>query len=123
MQLFEVNGVDLTKHITVPSYVMNRKDVYKEWEDADHITHRNIFRSRIEGKFTLKFREKDVYYNFLELIKNNKTAEGYIPVLLYVNNLHEVVSANVFLEFSPANTVPLFKRGTYSGFEVKVVER
>ena len=123
MQLFQVAGVDLTQHITVPSYIVNEKDVCKEWEDANYITHRNIIRTRVEGKFTMRFMEKEKYYNFLELVKNNKTVSGYIPVSLYVNNLHKVVATNVFLEFMPANTVPLFKRGTYNGFEVKVVER
>ena len=123
MHLFNIAGVDLTKHIVAPSYIMNEKDVYNEWEDANYVKHRNVIRTRIEGKFTMKFMEKEVYYNFLDLMKNNRTSSGDILASLYVNNMHKVVSTNVFIEYAPANTIPLFRNGTYNGFEVKVTER
>lgn len=122
MELFNIAGKDLTRNITVPSYTINQNDVYKQWEDANHIVHRDITRTKIEGKFTMRFSDKDSYYDFLQLVENNKNKGGYITATLYVNNKNMTVTANVFLVFTPANTVPLFRNGTYSGFEVKVME-
>ena len=123
MQLFNIAGVDLTKHITVPSYEVNQEDEYKKWTDANYIEHRECFRKRISGKFTMKFLDKARYFEFLELLETNREVGGYTPASLYVNNLNKVVATNVFISIAPANTLPFFRNESYKGFTVTVKER
>lgn len=120
MQLFNIAGNDLTKHITMSSYNVNEEDVYTGWTDANRVDHRFVHRQRVSGKFTMKFTEKEEYFSFLELCKSNKTREGYITTKLYVNNLNQVKELDVFITFKPANNLPLYKNGEYKGFEVNV---
>lgn len=123
MRLFSINGEDLTQYITVPSYNINSKDIYTAWVDANHVTHRDVTRTKVSGKFTMLFDEHNEYFEFLELIKKHKGAGGYIPVSLYVNNLNTVVNVDVFMDMEPANTLPYFGIRKYDGFEVSIEER
>ena len=123
MQLFNIAGVNLTSYIVAPSYEINQQDEYKEWEDGFYITHRDFKRTRISGKFTMKFRDKEKYYFFLKLLNDNKTSDGYIPASLYINNINEVKESNFFILIKPANTVPLFNKDTHKGFTVTIKEQ
>ena len=123
MQLFNIAGVDLTKHIMVPTYEINQVDEYKKWTDANHIEHRECFRKRVLGKFTMKFLDKDNYFEFLELLKKYKEVGGYTSTSLYVNNLNEVITTNVFITITPTNTLPFFRNESYKGFTVTIREQ
>lgn len=123
MRLFSINGKDLTHYITVPSYIMNSKDVYNEWVDANGLTHRDVYRTKVSGKFTMLFTDHDEYFDFLKLINEHKGTGGYVPVSLYVNNLNTIVNTDVYIEMEPANTLPYFGINKYDGFEVSIVER
>jgi hypothetical protein len=69
------------------------------------------------------FFEKEEYFAFLDLLKNNKGAGGYIPVSLYVNNLNKTASINAFITINPANTIPYMGTSKNEGFEVTITER
>lgn len=123
MQLFNIAGNDFTKHITVPSYKVNKHDEYKEWEDENCVIHREIIRTRISGDFTMMFLNKESYYNFINILKRNKDAGGYTPASLYVNNTDEVVDTKVFISIDPENAIPLIGNESHKGFEVQITER
>lgn len=123
MQLFNIGGTDLTKYITVPSYAVNEQDVYKEWEDANGIIHRHVYRKKISGNFTMLFFDKDEYFAFLDLLNSNKGAGGYTPASVYVNNTNKTALIDAFITINPSNTIPYMGTSKNEGFEVTIVER
>lgn len=122
MILFRIDKTDLTNKIVAPTYKINSKPVYKKWIDANAVTHREIYRKKVEGTFTIKFKNKEEYFHFLELLKEYTTNGGYVPVSLYVNNLNEVRDANVFIDIDPENKIPYIGTGQDNGFKVKIEE-
>lgn len=123
MELFRIGDTDLTTHILVPTYKVNRQDNYNEWVDGNGKTHHDIYRTSVSGTFTLKFTEHEKYFEFLELLKTHTGAGGYTPVSVYVNNKNEVANINAFIDIKPANTLPLYGVGEYEGFEVNIEEQ
>lgn len=122
MQLFNINGTDLTRFIMVPSYKVNEFNIGEEWTDANESDHRDIVRTRVQGSFTLKFHTEDEYWDFMDLVNNNKTSGDYLLVTLFLNNKNKVVSKNIFIDFEAANTLPYFGIKEYSGFDVTIKE-
>lgn len=123
MELFKIGDKDLTKHIMVPTYKINSQPDYYEWTDANYTKHRDIRRRVISGSFTVKFVEQTDYYDFITLINENTEADGSTPVSLYVNNLNKVSNTKVFITIDPENTLPLYGKRSYDGFEVTIEER
>lgn len=126
MELFCIDGKDFTTRITVPTYAVNRTDVFEEWVDANHITHRDRTRGRIEGTFTLLFSDKKDFFDFIDTVNRCKDPGGcYIaPVSLYVNNENIVEhDLQVFIEMELANSLPIMNIGENEGFEVTVTQR
>lgn len=126
MKLFSINGVDFTSFIKVPTYKVNRKDIYEEWTDANHVSHRKRTRGQIEGTLTLLFNEKSDLFNFLNTVNTNKDSGGcYIaPVSLYINNENTVVdNLEVFIEMDLPNNLPILNLSENNGFEIGITER
>lgn len=125
MQLFVVDGKDFTNHITVPSYKVNKDDIYVEWEDAAYGKHKEVVRTKVKGNFKLLYddiEELDDFFDTIEALKS-ESDDGSIEATLYLNKLHTVETVNVFIEYSPANEKPFFQKQKVSGFEVSVEER
>ena len=121
MALLTVNSHDYTKYIVSGSWEVNHKDVYKSWTDANGINRRNVYRTRIEGEFSMQFLNRTAYGTFMSDLAAVKTA-GYYPVTVYANDTQTAVSANVYLNMEPAMeanySTPLFGK-----FSVKLEER
>lgn len=123
--LFKIGEIDYTSHIVAPTYSVDLKPLYDEWVDANRITHREVVRKRIEGKFTMKFYNISEYNEFLENLHDSETLGGYVICSLYANctrTMYEDVE--VFFELDLPNEEPFISSGgEYEGFEVTVVER
>lgn len=123
--LFKIGEIDYTSHIVAPTYSVDLKPLYDEWVDANRITHREVVRKRIEGKFTMKFYSISEYNEFLENLHDSETLGGYVICSLYANctrTMYEDVE--VFFELDLPNEEPFISSGgEYEGFEVTVVER
>ncbi len=123
MQLLNINGIDFTHFITVPSYKVNRQNEYIEWQDANFIVHRFLTRTRVSGTCTMMFDDKDEYYTFLDTVEENKVTAGYIPgCTIYCDNIHETVLADLYIDLDPPEAVPLFG-SKHEGFEITITER
>lgn len=56
---------DLTPYIVVPSYNVQRKAEYYEWEDMRHNVHRKVKRATTSGSFELFIDDMDVMNEFI----------------------------------------------------------
>lgn len=126
-QLFVINGVDFTNHITVPNYRMNRKDVGDTWTDGNKTEHVYIVRQQIEGAFTFRADSVETYKLFCKTVNENKITtgkySGAVLASMYLNNEDAFVSAYVRLSFDPKNELPYIDANKKrDGFEVTVKE-
>lgn len=99
--LAKINGTDITKWINTSSYEVNAEDVMNTWEDANKVTHRDIIRQRVKGKFSLSFSNISECEEFVELIKANRLPDKRILMTLKVLNENEERTLYVFFKFLP----------------------
>ena len=124
MQLFSFGGVDYTRRITVPDYQINRLPIYTTWTDGNNITHRDVSRYQLSGSFTVWFDSVSDQLAFQsELNAAVQAAGGYLPCSLYAVNDDAVYSANVYVDWTPKNELPLLGRGKHGGIQLKITER
>ena len=125
MNLLVIGAYDFTQHIKVPSWKVNKEPKYKEWEDANYLTHREITRTEVSGSFTLIYDDISDLDFFFDTVDALVTASptGAIPMTLYCNNIHNTETVNAFINFTPANEKPRMFAGGLSEFEVTVKEQ
>lgn len=125
MELFVVNGIDFTQHIKVPSYKVNRDDVYEEWEDSNYITHREITRGKVSGSFTMLFDDATELEDFYDTIETEREASdcGTVDMTVYLNKQHTTAQITAFITYTPSNEKPFYGVEKVSGFEVTIKEQ
>lgn len=100
--LAKINGTDITKWIITSTYEVNSEDVVNTWEDANRVTHRDVIRQRVKGKFDLSFANKAECEAFVALIKDNRLPDKRLIMTLRVLNENEERTQYVFYSFNPA---------------------
>lgn len=124
MPLFTIGIHDYTKCIKMPTYKVNEIDVYNEWIDANGKNHRDIYRTSIEGSFTLWFDDIELYEQFLNDINVvSKSLDGSCLFQVYLNNKLDVRKSNFYVDMQLVNVVPYFGSKVHDGFEVTIKER
>lgn len=124
MELFMIAGTDFTKLITVPSYSVNREDIYQTWTDANHINHRYRTRTRVSGSFTVFFNTVEEYQLWLKTIEQNKNLAGYIEnCKVYCNNTDTVETVNLFIDFNFSDILPVIGTALNQTFSITISER
>lgn len=122
--LLVIDNVDFTTYIEVPTYQVNKNDVYTKWTDANHIEHRYLNRTKISGSFTFQFSDPGDFHKFLELIKEKTTTGRYVPnCLVYCVNVRQVELANLYFNFDPKEVTPFIGIKDYGGIEIEIEER
>lgn len=123
-RLFIVGGVlDLTEHITVPSYKVNLLDVYEEWSDNNKVTHRDIVAKKAQGSFSVKFETLEEYLTFIATMKNLKKQNGAYDCSVYCHNMLETYNIEMFVDFEPPNIMPYIGSKDYDPIEITVNQR
>lgn len=91
---YEIEWVDFTDCIKLPTYDVNSEDVNEDWEDADYKTHRIIARKKVTGKFEMIFPTIERFNQFLNYIEQSKQLNGdgvaYVDLQVHVNNMLDV---------------------------------
>lgn len=123
MEQFKMGGTDYTSKIKMGTYKVNSQPVYEEWTDGNYLTHRVVTRRRLSGSFTMLFDDPVEYYEFLYKVQDLTGIEGYTTASLYVNNLHTIQDANVYISLEPINLVPYFGAKSHDGFTISINER
>lgn len=123
--VFKVGNVDYSSKVLVDTYNVNRIDVYTEWEDANGITHRNIYRKRIQGEFEMLISNISEYATFISDINRYRSEkDGFVPCRVCVNNENqENVYADMFIDYAPIKTMQNNYTKGYLSFTVRVEER
>lgn len=123
MELFKIGSLDITRHITVPSYKVNMIPKYTEWTDSNYTVHRDINRQRVEGNFTVKFFNIEDYEAFIRAIRDNTSTDGSTFVTVYTQNTRTTKQTYVFIDYDPKNSLPIIGRSDDDGFDVSISER
>ena len=121
---FKLDTTDMTARVDVNSYAVNLEDVYDTWTDANGINHRVITRQRRAGTFQLGFANGTDFAAWTSLLSTKKTAGGYYPVTVYVNNTGSSDTINAFLDVSnPSDTWDLKHSRHWLVAKVTLTER
>ena len=122
-ELFVINGADLTGFIVVPSYIVNSHDIYEEYSDGNHKFRRKVIRTRISGKFSMKFSDQYNYNQVMAKFKSSKDSEGAVQATVYVNNTQEVKTSKFFIEYEAADILPFLGIKDTDALEVTIEEQ
>ena len=95
--LFQINGTNVTPDMDVQNYAMNAVDEYTEWLDGNGVKHRDVYRTRVSGSFSLLYTNGTDYASFQTLLSTAKQADNSFPVSAYVNNTDTTDSLDVYL--------------------------
>lgn len=120
-----LNTLDLTQYITVPSYKINKRPVFTDWQDGDLKNRQVVHRYCAEGSFTLLFNNIEDYQEFLEFYidaRNDDNGDGCVQVWMYINNTNEVANTFVHMDFEPSDTMPFMGTKEIDGIEVTIKE-
>ena len=125
MSIFIINRTDISKHIVVGTYQINAQDVFEEWVDGNYNNRREVIRDRVAGTFEVYFRNKDEYSEFVQLIEESKTEEGWMECEVAVNNRDKMYSnrAIYIKKMEPMRDRAITGRDYFPQFEVEIEER
>lgn len=125
MAMFIIGANDYSNRVIAGAYSVYSEDIYKEWVDGNHKTHRNIVASKLRGSFDVMFKSIEEYNSFLSVVNSNKTDSGAVAVSLKANNKVEgsdLVTSNCFLSFQPTRNRNGFWKDYMERFTIEVEE-
>lgn len=120
---FKINTTDVSAHIDVQNYEMNREDIFTTWTDGNWVEHRVVARTKISGKFQAGFADATDFASFMTLLASEKMADGYYPVTAYVNNTGTTETFNAYLDVTGADKWDLTNSRQWQVLTVKVTGR
>ena len=123
-EIFFLDNNDYSANVVANNYNINLEDVVQEWTDGGQVLHRDVVRQRIQGTFTMFFKEAEDLAEFLDRLKAVKTLRGTYPIKIKVNNdsITEMQSINAFVDLKPTRHRDLKWRDAYDPFEVTIQE-
>lgn len=122
--VFKIGDKDYSDKVLMDTYDMNQIDIFTSWEDANGITHRDVYRKKIKGQFDMKISKLSEYQEFLNDVQNCRNVDNYVSCVLAVNNLDaENIQAECFIEYTPIRTRNNNYTKGYLSFTVKLEER
>lgn len=125
MTLFQIDGHDYTAYILNPTYSVNSVPVFSEWVDANYITHREVYRTRVSGSFQMRFfKQQDIDLFFMRLgnVKSTGLRQNAYKITVYVSNDKEAREIEAFL--NPQPSLIRYAHGgiNYAAFDVVLEE-
>ena len=124
MQLINIGGHDFTESIIVPSYVVDKKDIFITWTDGNHVERRHKTRTKVSGSFNMFFNSVEEYKTFLSCVNDNKQLGGYIPnCKVYCNNIDEVELVDLFIDYDFPDLLPVIGTKENEECTINITER
>ena len=122
--LFKIGNTDVSNNIVVDTYSVYNQPIYKEYEDANGITHKRFIRDKIRGSFDMFFKELEDYEDFIKLIDDNTSSTNYsVLVTAYDTKRMDVYTINAFIEFEPTITQDAGRREYMKLMTIDIEER
>lgn len=100
--MFAINGTNYSNRVVGTGYAVQTNDEYNSWKDANGKDHDSIYRTRVEGKFSMKFLSIEEYNTFLDTLALAKRNDRTYPIQVYDNKKHQTVSIDAFIDFTPS---------------------
>lgn len=120
--VFKIGDNDYSKNVVMDSYNVNQYDVYKEWEDANGTIHRHVYRKKVKGTFTMQFDSLQKYQAFLQDVSSNKDVNGFLTVLVMVNNTDTAALIKAFIDYTTIQGRHGNYTKIYNSFDVQIEE-
>lgn len=118
------NPLDLTRYIPMSQYNVNNHKNYQEWVDSNRTVHRQKTDEKAQGDFTLRFPSINSYREFVTYINEHSDPQtGAIGCEVWLTNEFRTKNIYAFLDFDPANDLPLLADNKSEGFTVTLQER
>jgi hypothetical protein len=89
-----IDGTNYGEYIYHKKYSVNSKDLVSEWVDGNFVTHRDVYRKKVEGTVILTFTSETDMDDLLSKIEASVTH----TVNLYVNNLKAYKTITAFID-------------------------
>lgn len=99
--MFAINGTDYSHRVVGVGYEVQKNDEYNSWTDANGKEHHSAYRTRISGKFQMKFLSMDEYQTFISTLNLAKNSDLTYPVQVWDNKSGSSVSIRAFIDFTP----------------------
>lgn len=98
--LLSVGQNDYSNKIHEGTYKVYKENVTIDWEDGNHVLHKEIVRTRTSGSFEMEFMTWSAYETFLTHLTAAKTG-AYYALTVYAVNTNESVTGNFFINLPP----------------------
>lgn len=73
---FKLGTYDLTPYLDINGFDINVVEEYQEWKDGNYRIHREVERSRRQGKIAVGFKTESDYNTFLTNLTSQKDTGG-----------------------------------------------
>lgn len=100
--MFAINGTDYSHRVVGVGYEVQKNDEYNSWTDANGKEHHSAYRTRISGKFQMKFLSIDEYQTFISTLNLAKNSDLTYPIQIWDNKSGSSVSITAFIDFTPS---------------------
>ena len=98
--MFKINNTDYSTRVVGTGYEVQSNDEYETWTDANGKEHRSAYRTRITGKFKMKFLNLNEFTAFQAVMDANKNTDLTYPVTVYDNKTGIETSIRAFIDYS-----------------------
>lgn len=122
--VFAIGANDYSAKVVMDTYDVNQIDVFTQWEDANGMTHRDVYRKRVQGTFDMLISNISEYQAFITDVQNNRRNGGFVQCKIAVNNLNqENMQKDLFIDYAPIRTRNSNYTKGYMTFTVTIEER
>lgn len=122
---------DLTPYIVVPSFNVQLRPEYYEWEDMRHEVHRRLKRMTISGGFKLLIEDPDVLSEFIEyfydapsqplfVVPSNISNIGFYAIEDYIYSNLNYAFNDFAVSYSIPSIVPYLGRKKVDPIDVSI---
>ncbi len=100
---FKFGSYNLTPYLNIQDFDINAVDEYTEWIDGNYNLHRDVSRSRRQGKIVAGFKTEASYNAFLTALSTEKDPggtyqnfKGFYNVESWVNNAGSATATQTY---------------------------
>ena len=123
MTFFQVGLTDFSSAVDPQDFDVNLVEVYDTWTDANWIEHRDIIRTRIQGRLVLGYASAADFAAAVSAISTALSANGYASCTLYCNNDGTTHTGDCYLTIDGAGQWDLTNTRQWQTLTVEVFER
>lgn len=123
MILFKIGATNYTNFIVNGEYDVNKLEEGEQWTDGSWKDHFDLVRTRISGKFTMKFRDWSQYDAFVDHLNVAQKDNGYFDCEIFCINTNSFEEAELKIQTSAKLSQLSNKKLDAGEVEVTVTER